>query len=181
LWRQIFGEKNDPVLIRAFAEDPTKESRVRALAFNWLRGHGYPVPPRELLGTVTELPMPGGLDTVAAYVDGRARYINQSGKMLIFESAPLSVAAHIQDVLSASRVVVGVIGPWDKERLPPPEAGNIRISFIVSDGLYFAEGPANSIRTDGLAGPAISAAFKLLKAMIDASTAAQNSNHNSQK
>src|SRR5437016_2006439 len=59
-----------------------REVRAWLWALNGLRALG--VPPSELwtetvFGVVVEVPMAGSLDTLAAYSDGSARYINQSG------------------------------------------------------------------------------------------------------
>ena len=74
------------------AVDPDIESRVRMLAFNRLRAMGLPTPAKQLLGTIIEFPQRGGLDTLAAFADGRVRYINQTGHPAIFECAPTGIA-----------------------------------------------------------------------------------------
>ena len=74
--------------LEMIAVDPDIESRVRMLAFNRLRAMGLPIPAKQLLGTIIEFPQRGGLDTLAAFADGRVRYINQTGHPAIFEFAP---------------------------------------------------------------------------------------------
>jgi hypothetical protein len=39
----------------------------------------------------------------------------------------------------------------------------VRITFLVSDGLYFGEGPANIFFKDPMAGPVLNAATQLLQ------------------
>src|SRR5215831_1950718 len=78
-------------MLEKIAADPAIESRVRILAFNRLRAMKLPVPPKQLLGTVIEFPQDNGLYTLAAFADGRVRYINQTGKPAIFEGAPREV------------------------------------------------------------------------------------------
>lgn len=41
-------------------------------------------------GVVLDVPVDGALDTLAAYADGTARYINHSGKAIIWESPDTS-------------------------------------------------------------------------------------------
>src|SRR5947209_2001328 len=48
----LFSDAPDPKSVRALAEDPNEESRIRALAYNWLRRNKHPVPPRVLLGVI---------------------------------------------------------------------------------------------------------------------------------
>jgi hypothetical protein len=41
------------------------------------------------------------------------------------------------------------------------------MSFLVSDGLYFGQGPFNVMQRDPLAGPIIAAGLELLQAVVD--------------
>jgi hypothetical protein len=66
---------------------------------------------------------------------------------------------------------VSQIGPWEKRRLPPPKLGYIRMSFVVSDGLYFGEGPFEVMQNDAMAGPIVQRAGELLRAVVDMGTA----------
>jgi len=149
------------------AEDKQQESRVRMLAFDMLRAAGRPVPKKEYLGTIIEVRLSGGLDTMAVFADGSARYINQSGKIAIVEGTPNPFDHEIREVITTSKPIVAAIGPWDKERLPPPKMGNIRMTFLVSDGLYFGEGPMEAMQREALAAPLISAATRLLLKLVN--------------
>jgi hypothetical protein len=62
--------------------------------------------------------------------------------------------------------VVEKIGPWGKPRLAAPKAGNIRLSFLVSDGLYFGEGPFELMQREPLAAPTIQKAVELLQLVV---------------
>lgn len=156
----------DAAAIGALAGDATQDSRVRALAYLWLRTHGVPVPPKALLGVIVEVPLDDGLDVLAVYTDGGVRYLNHSGAMSIFEGAVPALEPAARAVLAAAEAVVARIGPWDKPRLPPPVAPNVRLSFVVSDGLYFGEGPYPALAQDGLAGPLLQHATTLLQAVV---------------
>ncbi|MFO1412712.1 MAG: hypothetical protein U1F10_02130 [Burkholderiales bacterium] len=164
-WQDVLSG-TDAAAVRVLADDATQESRVRALAFGWLRAHGVAVSAKVLLGVVVEVPLDGGLDTLAAYADGSVRYINQSGAMSIFDAPMPALAPQVDAVLRAAQAIVARIGPTDGPRLPPPAAGNLRLSFLVSDGLYFGEGPADALMGDALAGPLVNAATGLLQAVV---------------
>ena len=166
-WSALFSAAADPAPLVAIAEDEGQESRVRMLAFNALRVAGVSVPPKQYLGTIIEVPLAEGLDTMAVFADGGARYINHAGKVIVVEGSPNPFDDEINAVIEASKPIVAAIGPWDKERLPPPDEGNIRLSFLVSDGLYFGEGPMAAMQGDGLAGPLISAATRLLVKLVE--------------
>jgi hypothetical protein len=173
-WQKIlFAQPGDPEAVRGLSADSSQDGRIRALAFNWLRFNGHPVPKGELLGAIIEVPIEGGLDTLAAYADGSVRYINHTGRTSIFEGGPPDVVAQGQRLLAASKVAIGKIGPWDKDRLPPPQK-NIRMSFLVSDGLYFGEGPMEVMQRDAIGGPIIGEAGRLLQVVVDAAERSQH-------
>jgi len=167
----VLSEASTEAAVRAVAENGEAEGRTRMLAFAWLRRRGAKVPSRILLGTIVEVPLDGGLDTLAAFSDGGVRYINQTGKLSIFEKAPAALAPVVQALLAASQQVVNRIGPWDKPRLPPPSAGHVRLSFLVSDGLYFGEGRFEDLSRDVRGGPVIRLAGELLAQVVDLATA----------
>src|SRR5271169_3169033 len=96
-----------------------------------------PVPPKQLLGTVIEFPQDNGLGTLAAVADGRVRYINQTGKPGIFEGAPPEVVSKANELMRVSQSAVNQHGPSGEPRRPPPAGDLVRLSFLVSDGLYF--------------------------------------------
>jgi hypothetical protein len=166
----LFGDSPDAAAVRALAADEQQEARTRALAYNWLRMHGQPVPPRILLGTIVEVPQNGGLDTLAAFKDGAVRYINQTGKSSIFEGVGGEIGMRVSALLAASQAPVDRIGPWDKPRLPPPGRGRIRLTFLVSDGLYFGEGDFDDFSRDAMAGPVVAAATQLLVQVVNMAT-----------
>jgi hypothetical protein len=163
LWAPVFDEAS----VRAIADDASAPSRVRALAFNQLRENKCDVSPKHLLGMVVEVPLDGGLDTLAAYEDGSVRYINRSGKMSIFETEIPPLADKVKALLAGGQGIVDAIGPWEEPRLPPPSDGNVRMTFIVSDGLYFGEGPYDDLMRDHMATPVMRAAGNLLVAVVD--------------
>jgi hypothetical protein len=156
--------------VEQIANDEKEESRLRLLAFNYLRSRNVKVPERHLLGVVVEVPLGGGLDALAVFADGRIRYINHSGKLAIFEATPDAMSEERTALMQASERAVAKIGPWDKPRRPPPVEGNIRLTFLVSDGLYFGEGPSMAIEQDPIGGPVMRAATQLLVKIVGATT-----------
>jgi hypothetical protein len=155
----------DVPAIEALASEPSQEGRIRYLAFSRLRQLGRPVVSKQLLGVIVEVPLEGGLDTLAAFSEGGVRYINQSGKLVFIEGVP-SFQSMVHRLFTAAEPVVARIGPWEGPRLAPPNQGNIRLSFLVSDGLYFGEGPMALMQRDPLAGPVIQQSVELLQAVV---------------
>jgi hypothetical protein len=166
-WSILFAKVPDSVALRKIAEDSAQESRVRMLAYNALRKAGHKVEGKELLGVIVEYRMPGGLDTLAVFVDGRARYINQTGKMSIDEGGLPRLKEHKQKVIDAAKAILPKIGPWEKERLPAPKVGDIRMTFLASDGLSFGEGPMEVMKQEPTGAPLVMASAQLLEALVE--------------
>jgi hypothetical protein len=161
-WDVLFAASPDADALQKLAADTDAESRTRLLAYTMLANMGVKPQQKELLGVVIEVGLEGGLDVLAAYDDGTARYINQTGAMVVWE-APTNASNVLLDRLFAeSEVVVGKIGPWNKPRLSQPSNGDIRLNFLVSDGLYFGQGPFDVLANDPMGAPVIDAATKLM-------------------
>lgn len=154
--------------VQRIANDENEESRLRVLAFNYLRSKKVEVPTKQLLGVIVEVPLDGGLDTLAVFADGRMRYINHSEKLAVFESTPADMEDAREKVMAAAAAAVAKTGPWDRRRLPPPAPGRLRVTFLVSDGLYFGEGPSAAIARDAVGGPVFRAAADLLTRIVSA-------------
>ncbi len=163
--RALFSQPIDVAGLEALAADPAQESRVRYLAFQRLREDDRAVVAKQLLGVIVEVGLPGGLDTLAAYGDGGVRYINQSGKIVVVDGMP-AIEPLVVRLLAAATPVVEAIGPADEPRRAPPGVGDIRLTFLVSDGLYFGEGPFPVVQHEPLAAPVVEKATELLQAVV---------------
>jgi len=161
-WNVLLAAAPDQTKLAAVATDQNLEARQRLLAYRLLAAGGAPVQRQELLGVVVEVGLPGGLDVLAAFEDGGARYFNQAEKLLIWETSTPQSAHLIQALFAESLRVVNRIGKWDQKRRPFPTNGTVRMSFLMSDGLYFGEGPFESMQADPMGGPVIAAATQLM-------------------
>ena len=170
-WATLLADQPDLKALEAIAANEKEESRVRALAYHRLRAAGRDVPRGKLLGVIVEVPVDGGLDVLAAFADGRVRFLSHSEKVAIFEEgAAPEVEALAKELVAVSQTLVDQIGPWDRERLPPPHRGHVRMSFLVSDGLYLGEGPFDALASDAMGGPVLAKATQLLHRVVDAAT-----------
>jgi hypothetical protein len=165
-WSVLFSPEPDFAALEKLAMDDAAESRVRVLTFNRLRAEGREVPAKIHLATIVEVGLDQGLDVLATFGDYGVRYINHTGRMSVVEGKTPLFEAETAAVLAASKPIVEAIGPWDQERRPPPKPGMVRLNFLVSDGLYFGEGPMDTFSRDGLAGPLIHAASLLLQKLV---------------
>ncbi len=160
----LLSDYPSAVDLATIALDLTADPRTRLLAFNRLRAQGRPLPEKALLGVVVEVGLDLGLDALAAFSNGTARYFNQSGRLLIWERTDEeTVNALTRQLFDESLAIVKRIGPWEQPRRPQPPPGMTRITFLLSDGLYVGEGPTSSFFEDPLAKPALKTATRLMQ------------------
>jgi hypothetical protein len=165
-WKSLFASPANPEALERIAHDASNEGRIRALAFNRLRKLGRQVPMKIVLGVMLEVPLQQGLDVLAAFSDGGVRHINHTGKVLLFDSPLVEVGHLAKELLQVSQPLVNQIGPWDKARFAPPTGDLVRTTILVSDGLYFGQGPYGALRNDPLGEAVLAAGEKLLQVVI---------------
>lgn len=147
---------------------PGLESRHYLQAWDGMRQAGAEAAPQvasTLYGVVLDVPVEGGLDTLAAYADHTARYLNFSGKVLVWEVQDPDIQCLIDAVLFAGRRVLEVAGPWDGPR-PPLADGLARVSLLTPQGLHFGEAPVDALLQDPVAGPVFTTGAQLMQALI---------------
>jgi hypothetical protein len=164
-WRVLFAKPANVTGLQTLADSTSAETRLRILAFNALKQQNVRPKHKELLGVIVEVGLEHGLDTLAAYQDLRARYINQSGKLLVWDTHKPQIDAQIRKLFQEAQPIIEKIGPWGKPRLPPPATGQMRLTFLVNDGFYFGEGTMRDLSRSPLAGPVVTAATELLFAL----------------
>ncbi|MFZ1791625.1 MAG: hypothetical protein WAT92_25085 [Saprospiraceae bacterium] len=164
----LFSPKSSVTEFQQIIDDPNTSARSKILAYNNQLKLGFKPARKDLMAVIVELGLDDGLDVLASYRDGTARYINQSGKILIWETRDDQEANQLTATLFANAMdVVTKIGPWDDARRPQPATGTMRITFLVSDGLYFGEGPINVLFNDALAQPTLNAATELMQYLTE--------------
>ena len=148
---------------------PGLESRHYLQAWAALREAGHAPPAeqgKQLLGVVVEVALPGGLDLLAAYADGSARYWNYSGAGVVWDAPDDRMRPRIDQLFAVSRAVVDAIGPWEGPRPAAPTGDRVRLNFLTPGGLNFGEGPMGTFSRDLLAGPVISSAIELMHLLM---------------
>jgi hypothetical protein len=168
-WDILLSETDHNADIEKIITDPNLESRVKILACNKLIKNGQKINNKELLAVIVEVGLENGLDVLASFKDGTARYINQTEKMLIWETTDETSNKLTEQLFNDSANIVGKIGRWNKPRRKCPTKDNARITFLVSDGLYFGEGPINVLFNDPLAASALASATALMKYLTEKS------------
>ena len=160
----LFSETSSIADLQKIIDDAGSDPRVKILAYKKLLAKGHKPKNKELLAVIVEVGLDGGLDVLASFNNGTARYINQAGSVLIWETTTDATANQLtQDLFAKAMDVVNQIGPWDKPRKPHPSKGNMRLNFLVSDGHYFGEGSMDVLFNDKLAAPTLSIATSLMQ------------------
>ena len=119
----LFSETSTIADYQKIIDDTNSDSRLEVLAYNRQLSKGHNPKKKELLGVIIEVGLDEGLDVLASFSDGTARYINQTGKMIIWETTDETSNKLTQDLFTKSEEIVKQIGPWDKARRPHPTKG----------------------------------------------------------
>jgi hypothetical protein len=120
---------------------------------------------KHLYGVVVDMPVRGGLDTLAAYEDLSARCLNFSGAAVIWEHPDSSLDDPIRALMSAGGELLAQIGRWEGPRPPLPQ-GQARISLLTPSGLHFGQADPSLLSRDAMAAPVLRAATTLMQALI---------------
>jgi hypothetical protein len=166
----LFSETSTTSDLQKIIDNSSSDARLKVLSYNRQLASGNKPSKKELLAVIVEVGLDNGLDALASFNDGTARYINQTGKIIVWETTTDKKSNELtKDLFFKSQNVVNQIGAWDKPRRPAPTKGNVRITFLVSDGLYFGEGPIDVLFNDPMAGPALTSATYLMKYLTEKS------------
>ncbi len=172
-------EQNQPGtavgILRELLSRPNLESRQHLQTWHFLRQLGIEpngVEANRVHGVVLEVQLPGGLDTLAAYADRSARYINHGGRLIVWESRDEAVDRAIDKVVQIGQLIAEAMGPWKEARRPAPAKGYARLNMLTPSGLHFGEGPFDALSQDPMGGPMIAAGAELMQAVIARAEAA---------
>lgn len=138
---------------KGIAEDASAESRVRLWAWHALRALGdkpSSMFASEVLGVVVEVPIDDdGLDVLAVYADGRARYLTHDDRMIVREGTRGEVDANSAAVLKYADILLRIPpAPRDPEaEAPPPES--VRFTGLSAQGLHRVEVPWADVEKGG--------------------------------
>lgn len=137
---------------------------LRALLFTADRG-GPPSGPG-IRGVVVDVAVEAGVDTVAGFADGSARYLNHAGAVIVWEAEDASVSPRVAELLAAAEPVLAIAGPIDDAVPPPPGPEHAQIAVLAPDGVLVGTGPYAALAADAIAGPVLRAAYELMVALM---------------
>jgi len=148
----------------------TAETRIRLQAWSLARRVGIEPPgddARRARGVVIDVGLDGGLDTLAGYEDGTARYLNQGGGAIVWEARDPSIDQAINELIAAAQAVVERSGPLDGPRPTAPPAGYAALWILTDGGIHLGAGPFQTLAMDPLGGPVIATGTDLMRQLID--------------
>jgi len=167
----LFAENSSVTDLQKIIDDTSSDPRIKALAYSRQLASGHTPSKKELLAVIVEVGLDSGLDVLASFKDGTARYINQSENILVWETTDDQKANELtKKLFDNSITIVNQIGAWDKPRRPNPAKGNVRITFLVSGEIYFGEGPMSILFSDPMASSALTSATELMQYLTQKST-----------
>lgn len=136
---------------------PTLETRVQLWVWSGLRELGELPDEKaggEVLGAVIEVPMQGGYDTLAAYQDGSARYLNFSGAAIFWDAPDPIIQSLCRGFIASSASAGSQARPREDVSLP---RSGIQVTLLTRAGMFVIPNPPQSV---------IGAASKLMMEMM---------------
>jgi hypothetical protein len=160
------NEAKEP-LRKVLADD---ETRIRLWAWKALRELGERPPANvadEVQGVVCELHNEAGVGTIAAYADGRARWLGGQEGVIGWEApgSDTEIGALVTDLLRAAAPLVKTASLSDKHKTDEPPMEHFRVSVLTYAGIRTVEIFGPSIQEGDLVAPVLTASVKLLDAM----------------
>lgn len=146
------GTKEEALaLLRRILDTPKLETRLELWVWSALRELGQAPDPKlayEVLGAIVEFPTGGGCDTLAAYVDGSARYLNFSGAAIFWDAEDPTIQAMCQALVDSTIPAGSRAKPRPSLSLPkgPPQ-----VTMLTRSGPFVIVSPPESVIGRGAA------------------------------
>jgi hypothetical protein len=149
---------------------PDTDSRVRLSTWKALRDLGELPSPKiaaEVQGVICELHNEDGVGTLAAYSDGRARWIGGQGAMTVWEApgTDAELSSVIQEFLKSAEPLIQTAPATDKHKTPEPEMEHFRISILTYGGIHTVEAFGPEIIEGHRLAPMFVVSLKLLNTL----------------
>jgi hypothetical protein len=168
-------EKAKQVLKQLLA-DPGEEVRTKLWAWNCLRQLGEKPPPNvanQVQGIVMEVPVgENWIDTLAAYSDGRVRYLNgqgggngQGGAIIWETPEEKRISSLVATFISAGKPIVAMAPVYEKHQ--PAKNDVVRISLLTYGGIHIIEARQPDITPRHSLSPVYNAGTQLFLALLD--------------
>jgi hypothetical protein len=153
------GKRSEAVsLLYKILDTRDLESRITLWVWAALRELGEKPEPQmafQVIGVVIEFPSGGAYDTLAAYMDGSARYLNFSGKAIFWDQKEESIRVLCQSFIDSTIPASSRAKP--RENLALPKSGG-QVTLLTRSGNFVVTNPPDSV-----IGPAAALMTELIK------------------
>ena len=85
--------------------------------------------------------MESGADVLAAYADGTARYVNHSGKAIVWEITDATITGIIRKLLESCKDLCGIVVASANHSVEDV----VRVTLLTFNGNRFVEAPMQSL------------------------------------
>lgn len=156
---------------------PDGESRIRLWAWKALRELGERPPANvtdKVHGIVCELHNEAGVGTIAAYSDGRARWLGGQGKVTVWEApgSDAEISTLIRNLLKAAAPLVKTTSASDRHKSSEPKLNYFRVSILTYGGIHIVDVSGQEIDEKHPVAPVFMASVNLLDALLKRSDVA---------
>jgi hypothetical protein len=130
---------------------PQVETRIQLWVWSALRELGEKPDPKiafEVLGVVFEMPSGDGYDTLSAYVDGSARYLNFSGKAIFWDAQDTTIRRLCQAFVDSTIPASNRSKPRNNLSLPKRDT---QVTLLTRSGLFVITTPPEPVVNAGAA------------------------------
>jgi hypothetical protein len=137
--------------LRSVLDLPNLETRIQLWVWSALRELGQRPDPqsgKEVLGVVVEVPMRGAYDTLAAYQDGSARYLNFSGAAIFWDARDATIKSLCQRLIGSTIPEGPRAVPRQNAMLPK---SGTQVTLLTRSGMYVISDSPQSIMAAGSA------------------------------
>jgi hypothetical protein len=137
--------------LRGILDQQDIETRMQLWTWSCLRELGVEPDGRaggEVLGVVIEVPSGGSYDTLAAYIDGTARYLNFSGAAIFWDQKDAKIKTLCQAFVDATIPASDKAKP--RKSLSLPKRGS-QITLLTRSGNFAIPNPPESVEAAGAA------------------------------
>ncbi len=149
---------------------PDTEARVRLWTWKALRELGERPSPKvgtEVQGVICELHNEAGVGTIAAYSDGRTRWIGGQGAMTVWEvpGTDVELDNRIREFLKSAEPLIRTAPATEKHKTPEPKLDHFRVSILTYGGIHTVEVFGPEIHEGHRMAPTLLASLKLLNTL----------------
>ena len=146
------------------------ETRIQLWAWKALRKLGEQPPPEvadNVQGVVCELHNEAGTGTLAAYMDGRARWFGGQGNVILYEQpgGDAEISSLITKLLKAAEPLAKAAPLSDKHQTSEPEMEHFRVSILTYKGIHIVDMYGPSIEDSHPIGTVLDATGELVDAL----------------